>query len=270
MSYFQSILLGIIQGLGEFLPISSSAHLVVLPWLIQFEDPGLAFDVALHLGTLIAVLAYFWKDWWTLSKASLCYTVLKQRDDETKRWFYLMLYLIAATIPAVVAGLLLKDLAETVFRHPLVITATMLGFGALLLYIDKKSRQQKDLQNMDLKNAVLIGLAQCFALIPGTSRSGATITAALALGFNRFEAARFSFLMSTPIIFGACLLHAKYFVNLYNDPIAIAGIVSAALVGFLAIKYLMKMVQRFSYAAFCYYRFAFGILVAVLYFARAA
>lgn len=267
MTYFESILLGLVQGLGEFLPISSSAHLVVLPWFVQFEDPGLGFDVALHLGTLFAVVAFFWKDWFQILTGSARYVV--KREVEQKQNWFLLLALILATIPAAIAGVLLNEWAETSLRHPLSVALNMILLGALLLWADKKRGVQLGVDDMTYGLALKIGLAQCLALVPGVSRSGITITTALALGMNRSEAARFSFLMSTPIIFGACVFKYKYFAEALVDPKALIGIAVAALFGFLSIKYLLKLVQNYSYAVFSYYRFGFGALVLIVYFLRA-
>lgn len=263
MTYFESILLGLVQGLGEFLPISSSAHLVVMPWFIQFEDPGLAFDVALHLGTLFAVVGFFWKDWWGIATGSFKYLV--KRDAQNFKNFYLLGALVLATIPAAVAGVLLDEWAETTLRTPPLVACNMILLGALLLYVDRHRANGITISQMTMKIAIIIGLAQCLALLPGVSRSGVTITAALMLGMDRSESARFSFLMSTPIIFGACLFKYKYFLEALTDPKAILGITVAGVVGFLSIKYLLKLVQNYSFAIFSYYRFVFGAVVFALY-----
>lgn len=271
MSYLEAIILGIVQGLGEFLPISSSAHLVIAPWFLKFNDPGLAFDVALHLGTLIAVLAYFWRDWWNMTEGSWKY--LTSKNDAVKRNFQsdfqLLLYLVLATIPGAVIGLLIKDYAESSLRHPLLVALNMIVLGLLLFFADQKGEEkQTTLSQITLKMALLIGFSQALALLPGVSRSGITITTALFLGLSRTSSARFSFLLSTPIILGACVLNAKYILDAFIDPQALVGIVMAAVFGFLSIKYLMKLVQNFSYRVFCYYRFFFGAGVIFLYYLR--
>lgn len=271
MSYVESFILGLVQGLGEFLPISSSAHLVIAPWFFDFRDPGLAFDVALHLGTLMAVLFYFWKDWLSIAQGSLKFLFGKNPSEKSthRSSWNLLWYLVVATIPAALAGVLLEDLAEGTLRHPLLVAANMIALGALLWHADGKgARSHSGLENMTLKMALLIGASQALALFPGVSRSGITITTALLLGFSRMGAARFSFLLSTPITLGACVLKYKYFLEILHDPQAFVGIATAAIFGFLSIKYLMKLVQNFSYRVFCYYRFLFGITVVVLYFWR--
>lgn len=271
MSFLQAFLLGLVQGLGEFLPISSSAHLVILPWIAKFPDPGLAFDVALHFGTLIAVVAYFWKDWLTIAIGALRYVSgpNRRREGDVQQ-FKMLCYLVAATLPAALAGVLLEHWAETTLRNPLLVAVNMVVMGILLLLSDRKSHSQdgKNLGDITLGLAMAIGVAQAFALFPGVSRSGVTITTALFLGINRPTAARFSFLLSTPIIFGACVLKSKYLLNVVTDPMALVGVVTSMVFGFLSIRYLMKLVQNFSYRIFVYYRFVFGVCVGLLYLMR--
>ena len=189
-SLTQSLVLGIVQGLTEFLPISSSAHLILLPRFLGWTDPGLAFDVALHLGTLGGVLAYFWKDLWNIPRKTI-------------------VFLTVATVPGAIAGLLLEHKAETVFRSPALIAGALILMGAALAVADWRGNGDKKISDLTLKKAILIGLAQGLALIPGVSRSGVTITTALAIGLERREAARFSFLLSIPIIAGAGMLKFK-------------------------------------------------------------
>lgn len=267
MSYFESFILGLVQGLGEFLPISSSAHLVIAPWFFEFTDPGLAFDVALHFGTLLAVVFYFWKDWSHIAKGTWNYFFKKRGEDRFS--FLLLVYLIVATIPGALAGYFLNDLAEHELRHPLLVAFNMIFLGALLFWADRRvDHTQKNLQHMTFAFAVVIGVLQALALFPGVSRSGITIMTALLLGFNRVDSARFSFLLATPITFGACLLKAPYFLAALQNPQALIGIVTATLFGFLSIKYLLKLVANFSYKIFCYYRFVFGVVVIILYCLR--
>lgn len=252
MSLLDSVLLGIVQGLGEFLPISSSAHLVILPWLLKFPDPGLSFDVALHFGTLFAIIAYFWRDWLHIFK-------LNHR---------LLFFLVLSTIPGAVAGFFLDDLAETAFRHPLLIAGTMSFLGMILFYADGLPRKDKKWDKIGLKESLVMGFAQMLALVPGVSRSGVTITAALFCGLDRAHAARFSFLMATPITLGACIMKTDDFIKGQPDLFALIGILVSGLVGFLSIKYLLLYVQKFSYRIFVYYRFAFTLLVLSIYFWR--
>ncbi|MDO8520118.1 MAG: undecaprenyl-diphosphatase UppP [Deltaproteobacteria bacterium] len=257
--YIQSIILGIVQGLGEFLPISSSAHLVITPWALNFPDPGLAFDVALHFGTLFALLSFFWKDWLHFFKS------IPGKSEEQRLDRRLFLYLAIATIPGAIFGFLLDDLAETAFRHPLLVAVNMSVLGAILLIADSKIRDGKKLNQISLWSALIVGFSQALALVPGVSRSGVTMTAALFAGFSRETAARFSFLLAMPITFGACVYKMP---DLFSNGIsgqAIVGILVSALVGFLSIKYLLKYLQAHSFRIFVYYRFAFTIFVIFLY-----
>lgn len=256
--------MGCVQGLGEFLPISSSAHLVVLPWFVRFQDPGLGFSVALHFGTLLAVVVYFWQDWWQILKGSTAYVI--QRKSNEKSWFFVLVALVLATVPAALAGPFLDEWAETTFRHPLLVAAAMIVFGLLLFAADRLKHHLEGLKNITHKMAVLIGLSQCLALVPGVSRSGVTITVAMALGVNRADAARFSFLMATPIVLGACVFKYKYFFASLTNPDFLIGVTTSAVFGFLSIKYLLKLVREHSYAVFVWYRILFGVGVVLFYF----
>lgn len=274
MTYFESIILGLVQGLGEFLPISSSAHLIILPWAFQFPDPGLTFDVALHFGTLFALIVYFWRDWinilWGFMRSSFRPFTSREEskrlsDKRNQRLFW---YLVIATIPGAVAGYFLDELAETTLRHPLLVAFNMTLLGILLFIADWKCRHRKDLKSIGLWDCLIIGISQSLALVPGVSRSGITITAGLLRGLNRETAARFSFLMAAPITLGACILKADYFFREGISLQAIVGIAVSALIGFLSIKYLLKFVQNYSYRVFVYYRFAFTVVVVGYYFVR--
>jgi len=261
MTIIQSIVLGIVQGLGEFLPISSSAHLVITPWLFNWKDPGLSFDVALHLGTLFAVLFYFWKDWIRFIKSFfLSLTERKIGDDIDRR---LVWFILIASIPGAVIGYLLEEQAETVFRNPLLIAGMMVLMGGILFWVDRASKGSKKIDNISFLDSFLIGLSQAIAIIPGVSRSGITITTALARRLDRKASARFSFLLSTPIIAGASLLKVPELFQNGVDINVIAGLVASALFGFLSIKYLLKYVSTHTYNLFVYYRFVFGTLVII-------
>jgi len=274
MTYLQSIILGFVQGLGEFLPISSSAHLVILPWAFQFPDPGLTFNVALHFGTLFALVIYFWRDWISILggfiRTSFKPFTSKQESQRLsdKKNQQLFWYLVIATVPGAVVGYFLDDLAETVLRQPLLIACNMTLLGVLLFFADWKCRHRKDLKSITLWDTLLIGISQSLALVPGVSRSGITITAGLFRGLNRETAARFSFLMAAPITLGACILKADYFFKEGITSQAVVGIAVSALVGFLCIKYLLKFVQTYSYRIFVYYRVLFTVLVVGYYFLR--
>lgn len=272
MQLWHAIILGIVQGLGEFLPISSSAHLVIVPWLLRFEDPGLAFDVALHFGTLLALIAYFYKDWIAIFKSALSEGTLRGASlgaqYSTSPPFsapYLLWKLALASVPGAAIGYILEKQADTLFRSPLLIAGTMAAMGLLLWVVDQTSSKIKSMAHIGFTESIFIGLSQALAIIPGVSRSGITITAGLALGLNRNAAARFSFLMATPITFGACLVKAKAFRHSGLNLELLAGIGVSAFFGFLSIKYMLSYLQHYSYKVFVGYRLAFSALVLVVY-----
>lgn len=266
MTPLQATVLGIIQGLSEFLPISSSAHLTLAPWLFGWDDPGLAFDVALHFGTLLAVLWYFRMEWIALIKAA--FGILRTGRIETpeKRR---VIYLIVATIPGAIGGFLLQSRAESAFRSPQVIAIALIVMGLILWIVDKTVDQARILGEMRWIDALLIGLSQVIALIPGVSRSGSTITSARGLRFDRESSAEFSFLMSMPIIAAAVVLEgpkALHEGGLTNE--LMAGIVASAVSGWLAISILMRYVSRHSYGIFAFYRVVLGLAVLAVIYAR--
>jgi len=264
----QALAYGLVQGLGEFLPISSSAHLVILPWLLNWNDPGLAFDVALHFGTLLAVLIYFRKDWFLIlkmlphlfKKESFSASFSQTEEIPSKK---LLLFLIVATLPGAGIGFALQDYAESLFRSPLLIAGTMSLLGVLLYLVDRYGNKKLKLSTLTFKQVLTIGLAQSFAIIPGVSRSGSTITAGLALGLTRQSAARFSFLMSAPIIAGATLLKWRGILIAFQSPVGILAIATSFLSGLLAIGFLMKWVGRSDYKIFSVYRLGFSLMILV-------
>ena len=265
MPVWQALVYGVVQGLSEFLPISSSAHLTLLPWLFGWEDPGLAFDVALHWGTLAGVLAIFWKDWIRLIIAGLS----GRGSASDRRLFW---GLVISTIPAAIVGKLLEKWAEEKLRAPLLIACTMTILGILLWYADSKGRKNRALDQMTLPRAFSIGVAQAAALIPGVSRSGATISLGLFQDFTREEIARFSFLMSTPIIFGAGLLKLPSLVRTLRAgdgdltwTAVAAGFLASAVVGAAVIRWMLDYLRRRTYAVFAWYRLAVAALVVVLW-----
>lgn len=266
MTPLQAAVLGILQGLSEFLPISSSAHLSLAPWLFGWEDPGLAFDVALHFGTLLAVLWYFRMEWITLAKAAGGIVATRQVDTPEKRR---VIYLIIATIPGAIGGLLLQSKAESAFRNPQLTAIALIVMGLILWIVDKAVDQRRVLGEMRWIDSLLIGLSQVIALIPGVSRSGSTITTGRGLRFDRENAAEFSFLMSMPIIAAAVVLegpkavHAGGFTNEL-----MAGVAASAISGWLAISILMRYVTRHSYGIFALYRVLLGIAVLAVIYAR--
>ncbi len=266
MTLFQAVVLGIIQGLSEFLPISSSAHLALAPWLLGWEDPGLAFDVALHFGTLLAVLWYFRAEWAALVRAAFGIMTTGRIETPEKRR---VMYLILATIPGAVGGYLLQEQAATSFRSPQLIGITVIVVGIVLWLVDKLVDQRRVLGEMRWIDALLIGLSQAVALIPGVSRSGATMTTSRGLRFDRESAAEFSFLMSMPIIVAAIVMEGPKALaesGLTNE--IMSGVAASAISGWLAISVLMRYVSRHSYGIFAFYRVVFGIGVLAVLYAR--
>jgi undecaprenyl-diphosphatase len=268
MELFQAFILGMVQGLGEFLPISSSAHLILTPWLFGWEDQGLAFDVALHWGTLLAVLTYFYKDIGQLIKGFVQTLSRSKRDLKNNVHQKLSWLIILATIPAAIIGKLLESQVETAFRNPLLIAATLSIVGIILYLVDRYGAKIKDLTHISWLNAFIIGCSQAVALIPGVSRSGATMIAGLAQGITRQDAAKFSFLMSAPIIFGAGLLKLPDIATIENHGQLLVGFLSSAVFGFLAIKYLLRYIANHSFALFTWYRLALAALIIIVYLSR--
>lgn len=263
---FQSIILGIIQGLTEFLPVSSSGHLVLAPYFFSWTDPGLAYDVSLHMGTLVAVLIFFWRDWVGLAKSAFSRTpAIKGELDFSM--------LIIGCIPAAVSGLLLNDYAEHTFRHPIIVAVTLALFGGFLWYWDRRGTKERGFEALTLRDSLIIGCAQALAIVPGVSRSGVTITAALALGLTRPAATRFSFLLSAPIIAGAGVLKSKYIL----EALAMGGEQAAAIVtgfmaslvsGLFAIWLLSYMIKGRTFAGFAIYRLILSLVIIALFFSR--
>jgi undecaprenyl-diphosphatase len=261
----QAVALGILQGLGEFLPISSSGHLIAVPWLLGWPDHGLAFDVALHLGTLAAVLWAFAEDWWRIVVSGL-HLPLPGASEADPRLLWL---LALASVPGAAAGLAFEDAAETLFRSPLLVAATMALMGLVLLIADRRASAEALSHRVTVIDALLIGTAQAAAIVPGVSRSGATISMALFLGYRREEAARFSFLLATPIIFGAAL-HKVPHLLASADRTVVLGMAASAVVGLASIRLLLAYVRTRDYRPFVYYRWAFAALVLVVFLVRRA
>ena len=262
MNFFYAIFLGLLQGATEFLPISSSGHLALVEFFLNIEEAGLAFDVALHLGTLLGVFLYFRRDFFTMLTALVNPQVL---GAEAGAHRLLVLYICLGTVPAVVAGYFLKDAAETIFRSPFLIAAALAGAGVLLLWADKTGEHLRDMKSIKIADVLLIGLFQAFALMPGVSRSGITMTAGLMRGLNRMSAVRFSFLLSVPVIFGAGVYNLPDIIR--QGAVAgqfgyfLAGFVAAAVSGYLVIAFLLRFIQTHSFAVFVYYRFLLAAIV---------
>jgi undecaprenyl-diphosphatase len=261
MTIFEAVVLGIIQGLTEFLPVSSSAHLSLTPWIMGWEEPGLAFDVALHIGTLAAVLWYFRAEWIALTRASFRIVTTRRIDDDASRRLRL---LVIGTIPGAIIGYVLQKQAETVFRTPALTATTLIVMGVILWLVDSRSRSDRHFSEMSARDAVLIGLAQAAAIVPGVSRSGATMTAGRALGYARGDAATFSFLMSMPITAAAAALKAPEALNAPDLTPVIIGMIAAAVSGWIAIAVLLKFVRRSSFGIFAAYRVVLGLAVLAL------
>jgi len=263
LSTFQAIFLGILQGLGEFLPISSSAHLIIFPWLFGWKEHSLVFDVALHLGTLLAVLVYFWRDYIEI----IVKGITQPKSDQGK----LLWFIIVATIPGAGFGYFFENIVENVFRKQYLLIAVVLAvFGFILYYVDKTAKNKFTLSNMNILQAGLIGILQAFALFPGISRSGITMTTGLLLGLKKEAAAKFSFLMSAPIILGAgvvSLLKNIHDVSSQFSSFAI-GFFTSAIVGFLAIHFLLDIVRKSGFKIFAYYRFLLAALILVVFLLR--
>lgn len=264
MEFLQAIVLGVVQGLTEFLPVSSTAHLVLFPTLMGWKANGLAFDVALHIGTLVAVFGYFRRDLLAILRGglrSLRAPDLAGDPDQRMAW-----YLVVACLPAVAAGLFFEKQVATVLRHPLVIGVAMLGFALVLLLAEMLGKRQLTLRSMGWREALLVGCAQALAIIPGASRSGVTLTAGLLGGLEREAAARFSFLLGSPIILGAAVLEGRH---LLEDPafswaVLAAGILASAASGYLCIRFLLGYLRENSTRVFIVYRLLLGTLLVFL------
>lgn len=267
MSIIQSILLGIIQGIGEFLPISSSAHLIIIPYLFNWSEHSLAFDVALHFGTLIAVLFVYFKDWWELFKGAFNKVVYKKNSFNNKMFWLLVL----ATIPGALIGKLFEEPIENILRSNYVIIAIALAVMGILIFLGDKwaakkyKNKETDFEHLTLKQTFIIGLSQALAVIPGFSRSGTTILTARLMGVSRSAAAKFTFLLSVPIIFGATILKLPDMITGFS-PELIVGIIVSAVVGVISIKFLLRYIKKHDFAIFAYYRVIIAIIVLVKVF----
>ena len=260
MEVYQALILGIVQGLTELLPISSSAHLTIIPWIFNWNIPE-AFDVALHFGTLLAIVIYFFKDWLELIKGGFKYAVKKEKTVQGRMFWYIVL----ATIPGGIIGFILDTFFSDVLDIPWVIATALIVMGIVLYFVDKKCKSETEYEQMTLKQTFLIGVSQALAFIPGVSRSGVTMTTARAMGVKREAAAKYSFLLSTPIVFAATVLKFKDFV--FDLPFII-GVLASFIVGIFVIKFLLKYLQKGSFKAFAIYRVIAGILIILITFIK--
>jgi undecaprenyl-diphosphatase len=265
MPLYQAIVLAIVQGLTEFLPISSTAHLVLFPWLLGWKDPGLTFDVALHAGTLVAVAIYFWRLWVRMAGAALGIGAFNESSRVERQLFW---FLVIGTIPGGIAGFLLERAAEEKFRQPWLIATSLIVVGLVMWLGDRAESHEKPLEGTGLADTLWIGAAQALAVIPGVSRSGSTMTAGLFRGLTREASARFSFLLATPIITGAVLV--KGFELRHTGLPAdtrlpfFVGIAVSGLVGYLVIAFLMRYLAHRTFKIFVIYRLALGVVVLLL------
>lgn len=263
MEMFQSAFIGLIQGITEFLPISSSAHLVIIPYILKWPYHGLTFDVALHLGTVIAILLFFWRDWISIIKNGF--------NKETTQNIYpknFLWQIILASIPAAIVGFLIQNKVEEYFHEPLLIAVNMAVFGLILFLVDKYSKNTVTTQETGIVRTLIVGIAQSLALIPGVSRSGITIIASRGIGLNRENAARFSFLLGTPAMIGAFILKIKDVDPATLDFTFWIGVLVSAISGYLAIKFLLSFLQRSNFSLFVGYRMLFAIIVIFVYLLR--
>ena len=272
MPLLHAIILGIVQGLTEFLPVSSSAHLALIPWLLGWNDQGLSFDIALHVGTVLAVIVYFFRDW--MQVIAQGFGLRMGSDPAIGRNPKLLWLLVLGSVPAGIAGLLVKDLAENVWRNNQYLIGSMLILvGLFMWWADKQGSRKKDLGNVSSADSLIIGSAQALALVPGVSRSGITICAGLLRNLDRAAAARFSFLLATPAIAGAAAKDAWDLMR-HGGGIAaipadmrlalVVGVVVSGITGALTIQFFLHYLRKRSLAFFVWYRVIFGIIVIAL------
>ncbi|MHB1390566.1 MAG: undecaprenyl-diphosphatase UppP [Thermoleophilia bacterium] len=259
MSFLQAIILGLVQGLTEFLPISSSGHLVAVPYLLGWDLPSTSFDIVLHLGSLVAVLAYFWRD---LKEIGASFFRHGENDAVGRR---LGLFIIIGTLPAVLAGVLLEKKFEELFSKPAYVGLFLIFTGLALFGAEAVARQTRRLANMKTRDTVLIGIAQAVAIAPGISRSGSTISMGMVLGLTRQTAARFSFLLSIPVIAGAAIFKLRHGMGDAPEGQAVLflGFVAAALSGFAAIRFLLGFVKHHNLRVFAFYCWVMGLVLMV-------
>ena len=256
MDIYQALILGIVQGLTELLPISSSAHLFLIPWFMNWNNIPESFDVALHFGTLLAIGLFFFKDWISLLKGGIEYVFKKKKTSEGK----MFLYLIIATIPGGAIGFILDKYAEDLLTKPLIISITLIIMGIVLYLVDKTCKKETDYEKLSFKQTFLIGLSQSLAFIPGVSRSGITMTTGRLLGVKREAVAKYSFMLSAPIVLAATIYKMKEFVFSISFLI---GVFTSFFVGVIVIKFLLEYLKKGSFKAFAYYRVVVGIIIII-------
>lgn len=269
MQIYQALILGIVQGLTELLPISSSAHLFLIPWIFNWKIPE-SFDVALHFGTLLAIGIFFFKDWIKLINGAYKSMVKKEKNSEGRMFFYIVL----ATIPGGIIGFILDKYAEDILTQPLIIAIALIVMGITLYFIDKKAKNKMDYENLGFKQTFIVGISQALAFIPGISRSGITMTTGRALGIKREAVAKYSFMLSAPIVLAATVFKLKDFIEYFliadlSGILAfIIGVLASFVVGILVIKFLLNFLKKGSFKVFAVYRVLIGIVVIILYTIR--
>lgn len=267
MEHFEpltAVLLGILQGITEFLPVSSSAHLIVASWFFSGEALPLEFNVALHMGTFAAVLVYFRSYWWQLGSGFWRKARYRENSFSTNVLFPALFW---GSIPAGLVGFFGKDVIETLFHHPITTLIPLAGVGLVLWLSDQRAPRKRVLKELKVRDGLLIGLAQACALIPGVSRSGATIIGGRLLGFKKKDAVEFSFLLGTPAMFGAALLSAKGMMAYIDSPTFYLGVTLSFLSGYVTIKYFIKFLARFNFLGFAVYRLALSAVILSLWLA---
>ncbi len=283
MTIFQALVLGIVQGFTEFIPISSSAHLIIVPWLFQWNEPSLSFDIALHLGTLVALIVFFARDWGRLIRTGIASIVERKiGDDPQRRLAWLVLI---ACIPGGIAGVLFESKIEELFHQPntpispwamIVMAVIIVLLGTILYIVERVAKHRRTLNHLTLKDSLIVGFSQALSIFPGISRSGSTITGGLSTGLRREDAARFSFLLAAPLIAGAGLLSIKDIYDkiqagaMANSEILIfvLGFLAAAVSGYLCIKFLLRFLQRNSTDIFVYYRWSLAVIIVIVALVR--
>lgn len=253
----QSIFLGIVQGLTELLPISSSAHLIILPWMFNWNDLSDSFDVALHFGTLLAIGLFFYKDWLEMIKGGYNLIVKKEKSVQGRMFWYI----VFATIPGGIIGFLLDHFLEDALKKPLIIATALIVMGIILYYVDKNCESKIKYSRMGPKETFLIGLSQALAFIPGVSRSGVTMTTARLLKVKRQAAAKYSFMLSAPIVLAATIFKLPSF---QFSLAFFLGVLSSFIVGYIVIKFLLQYLQKGNFKVFAIYRVIFGLIIIIV------
>lgn len=264
MQNLEPVILGIIQGITEFLPISSTAHLILTPWVFEWGANTLAFDVSLHVGSLFAIVFYFRRDWYLIITNFISCTSKMTFDGNSHG--RTGLNILIATIPATITGLLFEEYAAGILRSPVIVASFLIVFAIILFLSDRKTTGEKSIADLDLKDTLVFGISQAFAIIPGVSRSGITISGGLLRNYRRDEAARFSFMLGAPLIAGAAVLESRHLaVSTVFEQGFILGILSSGITSFFVIKYLLRYIQTNNFNIFVIYRIILGVFI-ILFF----